>query len=220
MTGTGPRTLEAISRSGKPVFATDSTERIVYWNAEAEKLLGYKADDVLGKFCYDILLGRDIFGNHYCQRDCAVSRQARRGTDDPVHPFSLVVRDADGRDRKLSVTMAMVPAVRASLVAVAHILSEEEDETAIPLARKLERDAGPAAELWPMETVGGRSADLTPREKQILGFLARGMTTKAIAEELKLSPATVRNHVRGILRKLDAHTKLAAVTLAFRYGLI
>jgi len=59
---------------------------------------------------------------------------------------------------------------------------------------------------------------LTAREKQILESIARGLQNKEIAQELGISLATVRNHVHNILEKLDVHSKLEAVSLAFRRG--
>ena len=46
-------------------------------------------------------------------------------------------------------------------------------------------------------------ADLTPREREILGLMAEGLTDRGIAERLWLTPKTVETHVRHILRKLD-----------------
>ena len=50
--------------------------------------------------------------------------------------------------------------------------------------------------------------------------MARGLATTVIAEQLFISPVTVRNHIARILSKLDVHTKLAAVAFAYRNGLI
>jgi DNA-binding NarL/FixJ family response regulator len=61
---------------------------------------------------------------------------------------------------------------------------------------------------------------LTDRERQLLELLAKGGTNKAIAEELFLSVNTVRNYVQAILTKLGAHSKLEAVSIAVREGLI
>jgi DNA-binding NarL/FixJ family response regulator len=63
-------------------------------------------------------------------------------------------------------------------------------------------------------------ADLTRREHEVLQLLADATTTDAIAEELVLSTHTVRNHVRNILGKLGAHSKLEAVAIAVREGLV
>ncbi|SEL49821.1 response regulator transcription factor [Streptacidiphilus jiangxiensis] len=63
------------------------------------------------------------------------------------------------------------------------------------------------------------AAALTPRELEVLGFLCAGLTRCAIAEQLFVSPRTVRTHVQNILAKLDVHSSLAAVALARRAGL-
>jgi PAS domain S-box-containing protein len=55
---------------------------------------------------------------------------------------------------------------------------------------------------------------LTPRQSEILRYLEHGHSTRQIAQELKLSPETVRNHVRGVLRALGARSRLEAVALA------
>jgi DNA-binding CsgD family transcriptional regulator len=63
-------------------------------------------------------------------------------------------------------------------------------------------------------------AGLTPRQFEVLRALARGASTAQLAEEFNLSRETVRNHVRGILRALRVHSRLAAVAEARRRGLI
>lgn len=62
--------------------------------------------------------------------------------------------------------------------------------------------------------------DLTPREHDVLRRLAVGETTRTIAEELFLSVNTIRNYVQSILTKLGAHSKLEAVSIAVREGLV
>ncbi|MDH4145492.1 MAG: response regulator transcription factor [Acidimicrobiia bacterium] len=61
---------------------------------------------------------------------------------------------------------------------------------------------------------------LTPRELEILELMSEGLSNRAIAGRLFLSVNTVRNHVRNMLAKLDAHSKLEAVAIATRRGLI
>jgi PAS domain S-box-containing protein len=55
---------------------------------------------------------------------------------------------------------------------------------------------------------------LTPRQVEVLRLLQRGASTYDIAQELHLSPETVRNHVRRLLRALNVHTRLEAVAWA------
>ena len=66
----------------------------------------------------------------------------------------------------------------------------------------------------------GHGVDLTPREMEILRFLAEGLSNAAIAERLVLSLHTVRNHVQNVIGKLGAHSKLEAVATAVREGIL
>ena len=61
---------------------------------------------------------------------------------------------------------------------------------------------------------------LTPRQLEVLQLLARGTTTDGIAAHLHLSRETVRNHVRALLERLGAATRLEAVAFARRDGLV
>lgn len=68
----------------------------------------------------------------------------------------------------------------------------------------LDRGAGPA---------------VTPREREVLGLLAEGLTNREIAERLVLSEHTVHRHLSNILRKLGVPTRAAAAAYAVRSGL-
>lgn len=61
---------------------------------------------------------------------------------------------------------------------------------------------------------------LTPRQAQVLRLLATGASTEQIAAALHLSRETVRNHVRHVLRALGARSRLEAVAIAHREGLV
>ena len=61
---------------------------------------------------------------------------------------------------------------------------------------------------------------LTPRQAEVLRHLAVGCSTEQIAQELNISLETVRNHIRAVLRKLGARSRLEAVAKARRQGLI
>lgn len=64
------------------------------------------------------------------------------------------------------------------------------------------------------------TAGLTQREREVLELLAQGSTTQGIASTLVLSLHTVRNHVRNVMTKLGAHSRLEAVAIALREGLV
>jgi two-component system response regulator DegU len=63
-------------------------------------------------------------------------------------------------------------------------------------------------------------APVTPREREILTYMAQGYLNKQIAFTLKISEQTVKNHVTSILRKLNANARTQAVVEAIRQGLV
>jgi DNA-binding CsgD family transcriptional regulator len=64
------------------------------------------------------------------------------------------------------------------------------------------------------------TAVLTARQAEVLSLIANGASTVQIAESLHLSQETVRNHVRNILRRLRVHSRVEAVAVAYRDGLL
>jgi len=61
---------------------------------------------------------------------------------------------------------------------------------------------------------------LTPREREVLQALARGLDNRQAARYLQISPNTLRTHLQNIMDKLNVHSKLEAVVLALKHGLI
>jgi len=72
---------------------------------------------------------------------------------------------------------------------------------------------------WRSETEGF-IAPLTPREMEILNYIAQGYLNKQIAVELDISEQTIKNHVTSILRKLNANARTEAVVVGIKQGLI
>ncbi|HEX6486960.1 MAG TPA: response regulator transcription factor [Nocardioidaceae bacterium] len=60
---------------------------------------------------------------------------------------------------------------------------------------------------------------LSSREREVLACLVQGLARQEIAARLSVSPHTIRTHINNLLRKLDVHTTLAAVSIARQSGL-
>jgi DNA-binding NarL/FixJ family response regulator len=78
------------------------------------------------------------------------------------------------------------------------------------------------ARLLPRLHRSGRAGreNLTEREREVLGLLSEGLTNAAIADRLVVSVHTVRNHVANLSAKLGARSKLEALSIAVREGLL
>jgi DNA-binding NarL/FixJ family response regulator len=222
----GAEVLEVLARADAPALATDPTGHVIYWNPAAERLFGRAAAQTLGRRCYEVVGWRDVFGNRFCHENCAVLSMARKG--EPVHGFEVVMAGAP-QEPALNVTVMRVPSSRPESHTLVHIL--QPIDRAGRLERALERLGASRAADEPASTPGeerrtpatrpvalAKVPPLTEREREILRWLADGLQNKEIARELGISLATVRNHVHNMLEKLDVHSKLEAVSLAFRQG--
>jgi DNA-binding CsgD family transcriptional regulator len=79
---------------------------------------------------------------------------------------------------------------------------------------------GAAGSLSVKPRAPASSPALSPRQREVLELLAEGIQARQIADRLGLSEATVRNHIRIVLRKLDSHSQLEAVAVAYRRDLL
>jgi PAS domain S-box-containing protein len=66
----------------------------------------------------------------------------------------------------------------------------------------------------------GPHPNLTPRQNEVLHLLSAGHSTAQIADELNISVETTRNHIRRMLRALDAHSRIEALAVAHREGIL
>jgi DNA-binding NarL/FixJ family response regulator len=131
---------------------------------------------------------------------------------DPVQSFDMQTRTKVGRPIWLNVSIIVMP-----------------NGSGGPLTVHLFRDVTATKELLnvvserfsaPPPAAPEGNGDLTRREIEILRLVAGGESTKAVAERLHVSPATVRNHVQNILGKLGVHSRLQAVAYATTHRLL
>lgn len=199
----------ALARAGDGVFAAGFDGRIVLWNRAAERVLGFTAREVIGKPCCDIFAGCDDKGNRLCYQGCHIMTLVKMG--EGVQSFDMRTRTKAGHPVWLNFSILTVPNGAGNLMV--HLF----------------RDVTATKELLTLvhEKLATASGDeptpasaLTRREVEVLRLLAAGTSTKAMAERLHVSPATVRNHVQNIAGKLGVHSRLEAVAYATRHRLL
>ncbi len=223
--------LEQLAHTGDGVFAVDRQHRIILWNRAAESLLGYSAQEVLGKPCEDVIQGRDCNGLLSCSKQCARFEEAKKLHWLPHQIFHA--RGKDGKEVWIDVTTLSVLSERRKLSTLVHIFRNAggagagNDNTKSPW--RTEQLPKPVSELAYQpgpgspknEDEGNREiASLTKSELSILRYLTEGISTTAISARLFISPTTVRNHVQNILRKLQVHSRLEAIALTFHKRLL
>ena len=198
---------QALARAGDGAFAITSDGKIALWNRAAEKMMGYTAREAIGRPCCDLFVGRDDSGNRLCYKGCHVQALIRLG--DPVQSFDMQTRTKSGRPVWLNISVLVASNGHGPLTI--HLF-RDVSATKELLTLVQERLSPPAT---PPET-----NDLTRRELEILRLVATGADTKATAERLHVSPATVRNHVQNIMGKLGVHSRLQAVAYATTHRLL
>jgi PAS domain S-box-containing protein len=213
--GTGTSTaledlLDVLGRTSDGMVAVDEDLRVVGWNDAATELLGYSAEEALGRPCHEILAWTDRCGESVCGEDCPAACTGEM--DEIVETREVMGRSASGRTLWLNATTIVPPVELRRQCRLIHLIRE------VALPPELERLVVERLSGWHL---AGPSRDprldtLTPREAEILDLLAAGHDGTAIAEKLFISPATVRNHVQNLLKKLDAHSRLEAVSMLLR----
>lgn len=203
-----------LSHTADGVCAVNGGGRIVLWNRAAERIMGYTAREVLGRPCCEVFVGRDRSGNRLCYEGCHVMTLVRRG--EPVQHFDMATRTKSGKPLWLNISILVVPGSRRELSTTVHLF---RDVTAAHAIEALVREH--LARTMPRGRDGDAPApDLTRRELEVLRLITGGAGTRAIAERLHISPATVRNHVQNLLGKLGVHSRLEAAAYAVRHGLL
>ena len=215
--------MRLLARSDDGVFAVDADQRIVFWSAAAEELLGRPTREVLGRYCYDVILGTDYEGHPFCRRECPAIKAARRGRGVPNYDIAC---RKNGAEIWLNVSIVPVPRSVAGDATAIHMIRD------VSQRRRSERLAQAAIDTVThfMPEASGAKLDaepypapgpaLTAREIEVLRLLTDGLGTQALTQELGLSGATVRNHIQRLLAKLGVHSRLEAVVYGARHGLI
>ena len=193
---------DALARATDGVFTASADGTIALWNRAAMSIMGFSAQEAVGGLSCRLFVGADG-GDGLCYRGCHGIAPVRIAKI--VRSFDVHTRTKAGQPVWLNVDALAVPGVNGQGLLMVHLF---RDVTSMKTLLRLleERLLGP--------TPPGEAGSLTRREREILRLLTAGFNTRAVAERLRLSPATVRNHVQMILDKLGVHSRLEAVAYA------
>jgi DNA-binding NarL/FixJ family response regulator len=102
------------------------------------------------------------------------------------------------------------------LIAAVHVIAAGDSLLSPSVTRRVvDRMARqPAPDL-----ADGKLDDLTQREREVLGLMARGLSNREIAAALVVEESTIRTHVKRVLMKLDLRDRVQAVIFAYETGI-
>jgi PAS domain S-box-containing protein len=184
---------EALETIGVPLYLADADGVFLWINTSAETFLG----DVVGRRISSVVTPEQI---SYARRQFA-----RKITGQvAATSYYLVLLDSSGRH-----VPARIHSVRLTLVGSRPAVFGAALPTDVEAEEAGTRRAGDQ-----------RSMRLTGRQHEILLLLGDGLGTAEIAGSLGISVETARNHIQAVMRTLGAHSRLEAVAVAHRIGLL
>lgn len=183
------------------MIATDADGVVTTWNARAETLYGWSRDEAIGRHISELTVPSD---DQKVAEEIMASLQ--RGES---WQGSFRLRRKDGSVFTAFVKDSPILDEERRLIGIVGVSIEIGDPELAQAVRSLI-----STNNHNNNGTGRRTRALSPREREVLGLLARGLTGEQIAERLVLSPETVRTHIRNAREKLGASTRVEAVTMA------
>jgi len=211
--------FEFLEHTNDAAFAVTDGGEICSWNAAAEALFGFGADEVLGKTCFELFKGRDTLGTLTCTERCQVRECAARHA--PIPDFDLEVNTREGGRIWVNMSTLVHEDPKSGRRRIVHLARSVEDRkrAEVVLARML-LVSKQLAEVSDRSLRPAPVSPLSDQEHRVLRSLSEGKNPTDIVRDLDISPQTLRNHLHHINQKLGTHNRLEAVTHAMRRKLI
>lgn len=210
-----------VGQSSAPAIATDHRDRILALNEAALSLFDLERVEAVGRRLRDLLRPLDLFGNPLGYDGSLMVRMLSEGK--PFQSFECQFRTGLGKYQRMKASIVVVLGSRADRHELAYVLWPQyrrrradeaidrllEGPTPVEAGHSVERLRG-----------DGGARLLTGRQREILRLIASGHGGGAVAEVLNISPDTVRNHMRNILARLGVHSRVEAVSKAYKLRLL
>jgi PAS domain S-box-containing protein len=123
--------LSLFAAASDGAFAIDSEQRVTYWNAAAEGILGYSAGEAVGKLCWELLQGCTLAGVTICKAKGSIYISVREGN--PVQHFDLCMRHQEGHTILVNVsTIPLLDPGEAKPQGLVHLIRPLQVQEAAP----------------------------------------------------------------------------------------
>lgn len=217
--------IHLLSGIGEAVLITEDDGTVCFVNEIAQQWLGYDPEAVVGQPCWQVVEGMGERGTHVCKIDCEIMQSCRRTHKIPA--FDLFVLKADDTRQWLNTSTLVVPSDQEGHFYIVHVWRDVEQRKEIELlmediVMKIAhfRHSESVLSSPPFGKRNVQAAVLTEQETNVLRLLSKGCKTTRIAEELHISTVTVRNHVQHLMKRLQVHSRLEAIQVATRLGIL
>jgi len=212
--------ISLVEGTADAALAVNTSGRICAWNIAATELFGRSEAEAINERCHELFQCSDE-NTVICSEHCIIERAAQHNR--PVANFDLRLQTKNGKLWcNISTLIATDPAsgARHAIHIVRPIELRKRLEQA--LSEFVRTQTGNGHNSGPIISLAPKPVDvrLTSREVEVLRSLAKGQSTKAISDQFNISSATVKNHIKHILAKFNAHTRLEAIRQAERIGVI
>ncbi len=205
----------AALRSDDGLFVADEHQRIVAWSPSAEAALGYRAEEVIGRPCFEVVAGKDIRSHPVCRPHCTAVTNALRGRGTaPYDLASLINKEGERIWVNNTIIVGRDDRNRPLIVHAFRPVKEpprHTPATRLPPRPRASRRA---------DTQPGGLKPLSRRELEALRMLAAGLSTAEIAAAMTISPLTARNHINTVMRKLGARNRVECLLVAAERRLV
>jgi PAS domain S-box-containing protein len=222
-----PNVQSIVTNAARAAVAVDAENTILYWNSAAIEVFGFTEEEVVGRNLQQVIQARDVHGNRLSSDHNAMHEMVRIG--EAPQSFELAIITATGKMMRVAVSIIVVLGAKPKDYALVYLMTplyrrRRADEA---IDRLLAQTNIPGITQPGNSTPSGaaqrgshREPKLTRRQLEVLLLMAEGKGSEEIAEELGISIHTVRTHTQGILRTLNATSRLEAVSRALHERLI
>lgn len=202
-------------------FIVNEDLELIFANEAAKRLLGIRKMNGVSLHCYSLIRGQDPEQRLVCHEKCGIAATTFRGGE--VRDFNVKIQTKSNNQTLLNMSVLHYRD-REGCRYLIHLFREIADgrrrtSSVSDDYANLLIEEGDAQDAISGTRPIRKFAELTAREREVLGQLVHGARTEEISERLSISVNTTRNHIQHILQKLDVHSRMEAVTYVMRHDL-